>query len=75
MHSEGQDSLRETWHTYYTGAKGLLYVIDSTDVDRMPLAKKELHKMASVTTPQSTCPAARKKLVAREHARAGGVGQ
>lgn len=43
----GQDSLRQTWHTYYTGAKGLLFVIDSTDVDRMNLAKKELHKMVA----------------------------
>lgn len=34
-------------HTYYTGAKGLLFVIDSTDVDRMNLAKKELHKMVA----------------------------
>eukprot|EP00039_Didymoeca_costata_P029214 m.23659 g.23659 ORF g.23659 m.23659 type:complete len:179 (+) comp7528_c0_seq2:173-709(+) len=41
----GQDSLRESWETYYSGAEGLIFVVDSTDVDRMSIAKKELHKM------------------------------
>jgi len=43
----GQDSLRTSWSTYYTGAKGLLFVIDSTDVERLSIAKAELHKMIS----------------------------
>lgn len=41
----GQESLRQSWATYYTGAKCLILVIDSTDVERMPIVREELHKM------------------------------
>jgi small GTP-binding protein len=41
----GQETLRQSWSTYYTGAKGLLFVIDSTDKERLPVAKQEIHKM------------------------------
>ncbi|EGD82816.1 ADP-ribosylation factor 2 [Salpingoeca rosetta] len=41
----GQDSLRASWTTYYTGAKALILVIDSTDRERLALAKEELYRM------------------------------
>lgn len=41
----GQDTMRESWDTYYAGAKGLLFVVDSTDAERMGTAKSALHKM------------------------------
>eukprot|EP00043_Microstomoeca_roanoka_P004331 m.49036 g.49036 ORF g.49036 m.49036 type:complete len:180 (-) comp12442_c1_seq2:297-836(-) len=41
----GQESLRTSWTTYYTGAKALILVIDSTDRERLSLAKEELYRM------------------------------
>lgn len=43
----GQEKFRESWSTYYAGAKGLLFVVDATDEERMPIAKAELHKMVA----------------------------
>ncbi|XP_035688895.1 ADP-ribosylation factor-like protein 5B [Branchiostoma floridae] len=41
----GQESLRASWNTYYTNAQFLILVIDSTDRERLPISKEELHKM------------------------------
>eukprot|EP00040_Diaphanoeca_grandis_P005167 m.31626 g.31626 ORF g.31626 m.31626 type:complete len:180 (+) comp16495_c0_seq1:281-820(+) len=41
----GQDVLRPTWATYYTGTTCLIVVVDSTDHDRIGVARAELHKM------------------------------
>lgn len=41
----GQESLRQSWSTYYTGAKCLIMVVDSTDHERIGVAREELHKM------------------------------
>lgn len=41
----GQDSLRQAWSTYYTGTHFLLLVVDSTDRERLSIAKEELYKM------------------------------
>lgn len=38
----GQDMLRRQWIHYYNGVDGLVFVIDSTDHDRLGLAKEEL---------------------------------
>jgi small GTP-binding protein len=38
----GQDRLRQLWRHYYTGVSGLIFVVDSTDVTRLALAKEEL---------------------------------
>ena len=39
----GQDSFRQAlWDQYLEGSKGIVYVIDSTQQDRFPVAKKEL---------------------------------
>ncbi|CAH7668716.1 arf/Sar family protein [Phakopsora pachyrhizi] len=43
----GQTSLRSSWSTYYSQAKALIMVIDSTDRARLSLAKQELHKVAT----------------------------
>ncbi|TPX68185.1 hypothetical protein SpCBS45565_g03261 [Spizellomyces sp. 'palustris'] len=41
----GQDSLRASWSTYYTNARAVIMVIDSTDRARLHLSKEELHRM------------------------------
>jgi ADP-ribosylation factor-like protein 5B len=40
----GQDQLRNTWSTYFTNTHALVMVVDSTDRERMGLAKDELHR-------------------------------
>ncbi|OQS01734.1 ADP-ribosylation factor family [Achlya hypogyna] len=39
----GQDSLRPYWRHHFTGTQGIVFVIDSSDGDRLELAKAELH--------------------------------
>ncbi|GAB5370022.1 hypothetical protein AAMO2058_001456700 [Amorphochlora amoebiformis] len=39
----GQERLRPFWRHYYRGTSGVIFIIDSTDKDRMSVAKKELH--------------------------------
>ncbi|KAJ9442946.1 ADP-ribosylation factor [Diplonema papillatum] len=41
----GQDKLRRLWRNYYEGTDAVIFVVDSNDRDRMPLAKDELHKL------------------------------
>jgi len=41
----GQDKIRVLWRHYYPGTQGLIYVVDSSDRNRIGLAKQELHKM------------------------------
>jgi len=43
----GQESLRSSWHTYYTNTKTMMLVIDSSDHERLPLIKTELYQMLS----------------------------
>eukprot|EP00742_Colponemidia_sp_Colp-10_P001244 GILJ01001340.1.p1 GENE.GILJ01001340.1~~GILJ01001340.1.p1 ORF type:complete len:182 (-),score=12.77 GILJ01001340.1:235-780(-) len=38
----GQDKVRVFWRHYYLGTQGIVYVVDSSDLDRIALAKKEL---------------------------------
>ncbi|XP_032831110.1 uncharacterized protein LOC116954578 [Petromyzon marinus] len=38
----GQDLLRNMWSHYYPGTDGLLFVVDSADVERIPYAKEAL---------------------------------
>lgn len=47
----GQESLRMSWATYYAGAKAVIMVIDSTDRERLGLAKEELYKMLAHEVP------------------------
>eukprot|EP00051_Salpingoeca_urceolata_P034911 m.27259 g.27259 ORF g.27259 m.27259 type:complete len:180 (+) comp8507_c0_seq1:303-842(+) len=41
----GQDSLRPSWSSYFTGAKCLILVVDSTDRERLDVTQQELYKM------------------------------
>merc|ERR1711974_556032 len=41
----GQDKIRKLWRHYYQGTHGVIFVVDSTDRDRMEDARKELVKM------------------------------
>ncbi|XP_034990852.1 putative ADP-ribosylation factor-like protein 5C [Zootoca vivipara] len=41
----GQETLRSTWHTYYSNTEFVILVIDSTDRERLTLSKEELYKM------------------------------
>ena len=41
----GQDALRPLWKHYYHGTKALIFVVDSSDRKRVPLARDELHKI------------------------------
>ncbi|KAL6067309.1 Arf GTPase arf1 [Balamuthia mandrillaris] len=39
----GQAKFRRLWHHYCTNSQGVIFVIDSTDEERLPEAKEELH--------------------------------
>mmetsp|Transcript_123671 Transcript_123671/g.346340 ORF Transcript_123671/g.346340 Transcript_123671/m.346340 type:complete len:182 (-) Transcript_123671:89-634(-) len=41
----GQDRLRPLWRHYYRGARGLIYVVDSNDRERLEDAREELSKI------------------------------
>ena len=38
---------RKLWRHYYDKVDGLIFVVDSTDTDRMPMAKSEIEKIMS----------------------------
>jgi ADP-ribosylation factor protein 1 len=41
----GQDKLRPLWRHYYDGTNGIIFVVDSSDRNRIQAARLELHKM------------------------------
>lgn len=41
----GQTNIRPYWRCYYANTHAIIYVVDSSDVERMELAKKELMAM------------------------------
>lgn len=41
----GQDRLRPFWRHYYRGTAGVVFVVDSNDVERLPIVRKELHSI------------------------------
>ncbi|OQR92656.1 ADP-ribosylation factor family [Achlya hypogyna] len=41
----GQDKIRPLWRHYYDNTKGLIFVVDSNDRDRIEMARDELHRM------------------------------
>merc|ERR1712159_548560 len=43
----GQDKIRKLWRRYYQGTEGLIFVVDSSDRDRINDARDELMKMLS----------------------------
>ena len=43
----GQDKIRLLWRHYYQNTQGLIFVVDSSDRDRIGLAREELMRMLS----------------------------
>merc|ERR1712232_803087 len=41
----GQDKIRKLWRYYYQGTDGAIFVVDSSDRDRIEDAREELFKM------------------------------
>ena len=41
----GQDKIRPLWRHYYHNTRGVIYVVDSSDAERFPVAKAELHRL------------------------------
>ncbi|CAF1353331.1 unnamed protein product [Rotaria sordida] len=41
----GQDKIRPLWRHYYTGSQGLIFVVDSSDYERIDEARRELEKI------------------------------
>lgn len=41
----GQDAIRSSWGSYYSNAEIIILVVDSTDRERLPITKEELHGM------------------------------
>ena len=44
----GQTSIRPYWRCYYPNTDALIFVVDAADVDRLNIAKQELHAMLEV---------------------------
>ncbi|ELR23513.1 GTPbinding ADP-ribosylation factor Arf1, putative [Acanthamoeba castellanii str. Neff] len=45
----GQDRIRGLWRHYYTGVEGVIFVVDSSDKDRIDEASEELQMMLRET--------------------------
>ncbi len=43
----GQDKIRQLWKHYYQNTQALIYVVDSSDKERVEIARQELQKMLS----------------------------
>ncbi|KAI9850539.1 MAG: ADP-ribosylation factor, Arf Arf6 [Vezdaea acicularis] len=41
----GQDKIRPLWRHYFSGTQGLIFVIDSSDRDRIDEARQEMHRI------------------------------
>lgn len=41
----GRDKIRPLWRHYYQNTDGMVFVVDSNDVERMEIARDELHKI------------------------------
>ncbi|KAK3369836.1 ADP-ribosylation factor family-domain-containing protein [Podospora didyma] len=41
----GQDKIRPLWRHYYSGTQGLVFVVDSSDHNRIEEARTELHRI------------------------------
>lgn len=42
----GQTALRASWSSYFSKARAIIMVVDSTDRERLGLAREELHRVA-----------------------------
>ena len=44
----GQDKIRPLWRHYFQNTQGLIFVVDSSDRERIGEAQEELQKMVSI---------------------------
>lgn len=44
----GQGAIRNLWRFYYQNTQGIIFVVDSTDRERITDAREELHKMVKI---------------------------
>jgi ADP-ribosylation factor-like protein 1 len=63
----GQSSIRPYWRCYYPNTDAVIFVVDSTDIERLEIAKAELFALLDVRT---RCGSARPGARARAPARA-----
>ena len=47
----GQDKIRPLWRHYYQNTQGLIFVVDSSDRERIQESHDELHKMVGPPKP------------------------
>ncbi|GMI94697.1 ARF-LIKE 1, ADP-ribosylation factor 3 [Hibiscus trionum] len=43
MQTRGQTSIRPYWRCYFPNTQAIIYVVDSSDTDRLVIAKEEFH--------------------------------
>ena len=51
----GQETLRDAWSTYFSGARVLVFVVDSTDRGRIAVARDALHSILADDMLASAC--------------------
>ncbi|XP_013670746.2 ADP-ribosylation factor 1 isoform X1 [Brassica napus] len=47
----GQTSIRPYWRCYFPNTQAVIYVVDSSDTDRIGVAKEEFHAILELTRP------------------------
>uniref|UniRef100_A0A7S4CBQ1 Uncharacterized protein n=1 Tax=Eutreptiella gymnastica TaxID=73025 RepID=A0A7S4CBQ1_9EUGL len=51
----GQDSLRPSWSMYYINTQAIIFVVDSTDSERLSVVKEELFRMLESQDLKDAC--------------------
>ncbi len=51
----GQDKLRPFWRHYYAGTSGVIFVVDSSDQERLEKVKAELHAVMQEEELEFSC--------------------
>jgi ADP-ribosylation factor protein 1 len=51
----GQDRIRPLWQHYFVGVQGVIFIVDSSDTERLDEAKVELHKLFDEPQLEDSC--------------------
>jgi|TARA_A100001015_G_C14668657_1_gene585969 ADP-ribosylation factor protein 1 len=51
----GQDKIRPLWRHYYQNTEGVIFVVDSNDLERIDAARKELEQMLAEDSLKDAC--------------------
>ena len=51
----GQDKIRPLWRHYYQNTEGVIFVVDSNDLERVDAARKELEQMLAEDSLKDAC--------------------